>query len=113
VWRFVPGGSELRARDHVVGAHAAAAGRVVALVPGGAAVSATNTLGAHLSARERVLSFPILRGAEWVVVDTRRPSFLDRADAPAPFGRALARLRRDPRFVLVAEEDGVVAFRRL
>ena len=112
VWRFVPGGSELGAREHVVGRHAAASARIVGLVPPGAVVSATNTLGAHLSARRRVLSFPVRRNATWVVVDTRRPSHLDRANAPEPFEQALAALRRDGRYVLVASDDGVLAFRR-
>ena len=107
-----PGGAELGAREHVVGRHAAASARIVALVPAGAVVSATNTLGAHLSARRRVLSFPVRRDATWVVVDTRRPSHLDRANAPEPFEQALPALRRDGRFVLVASDDGVLAFRR-
>ena len=44
-------------------AHDAAARRALALVPAGAPVSATNTLGAHLSARRRIFSFPVLREA--------------------------------------------------
>ena len=56
--------------DVGAGAHDAAARRALALVPDDAAVSATNSLGAHLSARERVFSFPVLREATWVAVDT-------------------------------------------
>ena len=68
-------------------------------------------LGAHLSARKRIFSFPVLREATWVAVDTRRLSYLDsiraeRARAP------LAKLRRDPRWRLVFSEDGVLVFRR-
>jgi hypothetical protein len=112
-WRFVPGGADLGAREHVVGSHAQAAAEIVGLVPPGVAVSATNTLGAHLSARRRVLSFPLRRDAVWVVVDTRRPSHLDRANAPGPFAKALAELRLDTRYALVADDDGVLAFRRV
>jgi uncharacterized membrane protein len=111
-WRFVPGGASLATRDHLVGGHARAAAGIVALVPPDVTVSATNTLGAHLSARRRILSFPVRRDARWVVVDTRRPSYLDRANAPTTFAKALAELRRDSRYVLVASDDGVLAFRR-
>lgn len=112
LWRFAPGGSEVGATTFAVGDHARAAERVLARVPADAPVSATNTLGAHLSDRERVFSFPVLREATWVVVDTQRPSHRDQADAPVPFAKALASLRRDPRFVLVVHDDGVLAFRR-
>ena len=111
-WRFVPGGAELGAREHLVGRHADASAEIVGLVPPGAVVSATNTLGAHLSARRRVLSFPIRGDASWIVVDTRRPSHLDRANDPERFDQALAELRRDDRYMLVASVDGVLAFRR-
>ena len=92
-------------------AHDAAARRALALIPADAPVSATNTLGAHLSARERIFSFPVLEEAAWVAVDTRRLTYLDsvrpeRARAP------LASLARDGRFRLVFEEDGLLVFRR-
>jgi uncharacterized membrane protein len=112
VWRNVPLGSEVATREHVVGAHAAAAARAVRTVPPDVAVSATNTLGAHLSARRRVFSFPVLREARWVAVDTRRPSFRDAAVAPERFERALRRLRADPRWRVVFAEDGVLVLRR-
>jgi uncharacterized membrane protein len=112
-WRHVPFGSELATDQHVVGSHAAAAARVLALVPPHDPVSATNTLGAHLSARTRVLSFPLLDGAQWIAVDERRPSVADRAVDPEGFHLALDRLRADRRFRLVVEEDGVLLFRRI
>ncbi len=68
-WRQIPFGSDLATRDHVVTAHDRAAARVLRVVPPGVAVSATNTLGAHLSERRRVFSFPVLREARWVAVD--------------------------------------------
>lgn len=111
-WRHLPLGSQVGAQDHVVTEHARAAERAVALVPAGAAVSATNTLGAHLSERQRVLSFPITRDADWVVVDTRRPSYLDQAVGGPRFGSALAAFRASGRFALVRAEDGIVVFRR-
>ena len=92
-------------------AHDAAARRGLALVPAGAAVSATNTLGAHLSARRRIFSFPVLREADWVAVDERRLTYLDslRPDAGTA---ALAALRRNPQWRRVFAEDGILVFRR-
>ena len=80
-------------------AHDRAAARVLRAVPAGVAVSATNTLGAHLSERRRIFSFPVLREARWVAVDLTRPSYLDDATGkrfaaavrPVPARRAVAR----------------------
>jgi hypothetical protein len=97
----------------VVGGHAAVAARALRLVPDGAAVSATNTLGAHLSERRRVFSFPVLGEADWVAVDRTRPSHRDRAVAPVAFAGALARLRASGRFAPVFDEDGILVLRRV
>jgi len=91
--------------------HDAIARRALALIPDDAPVSATNTLGAHLSARERIFSFPLLAEAEWVAVDRSRLTYLDsvkaaRAHAP------LAELLRDHRFGVVFDQDGLLVFRR-
>jgi uncharacterized membrane protein len=112
LWRHVPGGAELATREHIIGAHAGVVDRALALVPDDAPVSATNTLGAHLSERRRVFSFPVLGEAEWVVVDRGRPSYRDRADAPGEFGRALARIQAGGRFDVVFDEDDVLVLRR-
>jgi uncharacterized membrane protein len=111
VWRHAPFGSKLAARDRVVSAHDRAAARVLRAVPGAVAVSATNTLGAHLSERRRVFSFPIVREARWVAVDLKRPSYLDDA-LGRRFAASYARLRSDPRWQVVRAEDGVVVLRR-
>ena len=92
-------------------AHDAVARRALALVPDAAPVSATNGLGAHLSARRRVFSFPVLEEAEWVAVDERHLTFLDSL-RPERSRAPLAALRRDPRWQLVFAEDGVLVFRR-
>ena len=67
--------------------------------------------GAHLSARRRVLSFPLTRGVTWVAVDTTRPSYLDEAVAPAEFAEALRALEDRGAFRLVRAEDGVRVYR--
>jgi hypothetical protein len=93
-------------------AHDRVAARAVDLVPSGAPVSSTNGLGAHLSDRRRVFSWPVLREAEWVAVDLRRASYLDRRSAPSTAAIPLARLLAGGEWVTVLEEDGIFVLRR-
>jgi uncharacterized membrane protein len=111
IWRELPGGETLQAYGSHVSAHDRAAARAVALVPDGVVVSATNSLGAHLSARRRVLSFPYVQDAQWVAADETQPGYGDRI-APLATAVGLARLRRNPSWRLVFQEDGVLVFRR-
>src|SRR5256714_1404545 len=60
-WRHVPGGQKFQATAARVTVHDRIADRALRLIPDDAVVCATNTLGAHLSARRRVLSFPFLQ----------------------------------------------------
>ena len=112
-WSHVPFGSDLAAREHVVGRHAEVAERALRSIPPQAAVSASNTLGAHLSERRRVFSFPVLREAEWIAVDRTRPSHRDRAVAPEAFAAALERIQASGRFEPVFDEDGILVLRRV
>jgi uncharacterized membrane protein len=111
LWTVVPGGEDFQAHDWRVTAHDRASERAIALVPDDAVVSSTNVLGAHLSARRRVLSLPKLGDATWVVADETRSSYADRV-APLPSAAALVRLRQSPDWRLVFEEDGVLVFHR-
>jgi uncharacterized membrane protein len=112
IWRKLPGGETLQAYATHVSAHDRAAARAVDLVPQGAVVSATNALGAHLSARRRVLSFPYIRDAQWIAADETQPGYADR-HAPLPAAIELAGLRRNPEWRLVFQEDGILVFRRV
>jgi uncharacterized membrane protein len=112
LWSHVPLGEDLASRDHVATSHDRAASRAVGLVPDDVAVSATNTLGAHLSERRRVFSFPVLREAGWVLVDARRLSYRDAAVAPERGARALRALRADPAWRVVFSSDGILVLRR-
>ena len=111
VWRHVPFGSDLATRHHIVSAHDRAAARVIRAVPPDAPVSATNNLGAHLSERQRIFSFPVRREARWVAVDLTRPSYLDDATGKK-FTAAYARFRQDERWRVAREEDGVVVLHK-
>lgn len=111
IWREIAGGQRHEAYAAHVSAHDRIAKRALEVVPGGAVVSATNSLGAHLSARRRILSFPYVRDADWVAVDETRPGYGDRF-APLAAAARIARLRRNPFWSLVFEEDGILVFKR-
>ena len=110
-WRHVPGGSRFQATSAHVTAHDRIATKALQLIPKSAVVSATNTLGAHLSERRRILSFPYIQDATWIAADETQPSYGDRY-APVPMALALVALRRNPDWRLVFEQDGVLVFKR-
>jgi hypothetical protein len=111
VWRYFPGGNETQARAAEVTAHDRIAAEALRLIPAHAVVSATNSLGAHLSARRRILSFPYLQDAQWVAADETAPGYADRL-APLPTAVQLSWLRRNPEWRLVFERDGILIFQR-
>ncbi|MGH2996589.1 MAG: DUF2079 domain-containing protein, partial [Gaiellaceae bacterium] len=111
IWQAFPGGERLGTSAHRVNEHDRVAERALRLVPDEAVVSASNSLGGHLSARRRLLSFPLVRGADWVAVDETRPGNADRIE-PLPYAAAIARMRRNGDWALVFQEDGVLVFRR-
>ena len=94
-------------------AHDRVAARALALIPSNAAVSSTNGLGAHLSERRRIHSFPVVRDAEWVAVDLKRASYLDRRSDPSTTAVPLARLLLGGSWRTVFEEDGVFVLRKV
>jgi hypothetical protein len=110
LWRFVPGGATLQAKSVRVSSHDRIAARELRRIPADAVVSATNSLGAHLSARRRIFSFPYVRGAQWVIVDERRPSVGDHYDKEGGLAK-IRQFRRNSGFRLVSAADGVLVFR--
>jgi uncharacterized membrane protein len=111
LWRYFPGGEQLQAHAAEVSEHDRIAARALRLIPPHAVVSATNSLGAHLSARRRLLSFPYLQDAQWVAADETAPGYADRL-APLPTAVQLSWLRRNPEWRLVFERDGILIFHR-
>jgi uncharacterized membrane protein len=110
-WGWIPGDKDLQARSALVSEHDRIAERALELIPSDAVVSASNSLGAHLSARRRILSFPVRADAQWIAVDERSPGYLDRI-APGPYRIAIRRLRADRGWRVVFDDDGVLVFRR-
>ena len=111
LWRYFPGGEQAQAYAAQVTRHDRVAGDALRLIPSHAVVSATNTLGAHLSARSRVLSFPYIQDATWIAADETEPGYADRL-APLPTAVQLSWLRRNPEWRLVFERDGILIFHR-
>ncbi len=111
LWRYLPGGEQTEATAAQVTRHDRIAAQALRLIPANAVVSATNTLGAHLSARRRMLSFPYIQDATWVAADETSPGYADRL-APLPTAVQLSWLRRNPDWRLVFERDGVLIFHR-
>ena len=112
IWRAFPGGETLQSRDANVSTHARVAASALRLLPPDAVVSASNSLGGHLSERERILSFPFVQDATWIALDERSPAYSDRLRAPLSLAIQVAWLRRDPSWRLVFEQDGVLVARR-
>jgi uncharacterized membrane protein len=117
-WSRAVGATPLGGRESVPGPRVAALTAAVASVPDDAAVVASNTAGAHLSARRYVYSVPNLGRATWAVVDLGDPWTVS-PDSPIltrhpELVRAfVARLERDPAWSKVSEREGVLVFRRL
>ena len=86
--------------------HRALLNRAVAMVPAGVSVSADSALGAHLSARPRIYIFPVLRNAQYVLLDSEGRYGAQRT-------RALSRLRRDSDYRVLFAQDGVMLFERV
>ena len=57
----------------------AAKAHAVSLIPDGVPVAASNQLGGHLSERRYIYTFPFVRRARWIVVDTQRLELSRRA----------------------------------
>ena len=111
LWRYFPGAEHAQAASARVTQHDRLAAEALRLIPPNAVVSATNSLGAHLSARRRILSFPFVQDATWVAADETSPGYADRL-APLPTALQLSWLRRNPEWRLVFERDGILIFQR-
>ncbi|MDX6646332.1 MAG: hypothetical protein QOK40_2059 [Miltoncostaeaceae bacterium] len=111
-WSGLPLASQSRVHQYERTAHTAALEGAVDLVPAGVPVSAGNHLGSHLSARARILTFPVIAEARYVLVDRRQPDIGFVPQAQEHERRVRALMAR-PDFRLIYERDGVLVFRRV
>ena len=117
-WARAVGAVPFGGRPYLSAARISALADAVALVPEDAAVTASNSVGGHLSARRYVYSVPVLGRAEWAVIDRREP-WVVRPDSPIltrhpeVIRAFVRRLDRDAGWAKVFDRDGVVVFRRV
>ncbi len=115
-WSRVVGATPLGGRESVPAARADALADAVDLVPDDVAVSASNTAGAHLSARRYIYSVPNLGRATWVVVDLGDPWVVSPESPiltrrPKVVRRFAAGLEESPSWESVFEREGVLVLR--
>jgi hypothetical protein len=91
-------------------AHAAHLAPLLGRIPPDAAVSAQSNVYPHVSARAAAYVFPAVDDATYVLVDADGTSD---PLGPDELFAAVQRLLADPRFELLAGEDGFLLFRRL
>jgi uncharacterized membrane protein len=86
----------------------------VSLIPEGVPVSVSGYLGAHLAERERLLSFPTVREANWIIVDRRDawiPWPVEEWDPPR-WERAVDRYAQSPDWKVVFHRSDILVLRR-
>jgi len=113
MWRHLPGGQQLGADRSDVTQHDHIADEALELVPADVVVSATNNLGAHLSARHKFLSFPVLQNSTWVAYDGKHPSLADRLVTVEQAHNKLVFLQHSPEWQLVFQQDKIYVFKRI
>jgi uncharacterized membrane protein len=86
----------------------AAKARALSLVPASVPVSASNQLGASLSARRYSFTFPTIGSATWVVVDKADPTYRD----AATYLYAIRALESSQRWKIVFSSYGVAVIER-
>jgi uncharacterized membrane protein len=116
-WPRAVGLVPLGSRANLPAAKLEALRDALALVPDDAPVTSSNNVGAHLSARRSVYSVPLLKRAEWVVVDADeswvvRPGSPLLTDHPEVVRAFVQRLEHDRSWRKVFERDRVLVFRR-
>lgn len=82
------------------------------VIPGDAVVSATNHAGGHLSERRRVLLYPYIDDAEWVLVDGKYPG-LSLVTDPRAFVACLRGMDTSPNWEVAFADttEGVIVYR--
>jgi uncharacterized membrane protein len=92
--------------------HVEALKDAIAMVPPDAVVSASNEVGGHLSERRRLVLYPQIKDADWVVIDGKNPG-ITAFTAPAIFVACLGGLNSSPFWELRHSEDAVLVYERI
>jgi uncharacterized membrane protein len=91
--------------------HLEALDGAVARIPPEASVSASNWIGPHLAHRDYLYLFPLIKDADYVVVDERKPGY-DTFVEPVVALQSVRNLREDDSYELIYSENGVLVFER-
>ena len=116
-WPRAVGATPLGGRESVPATRVAALDRAIAAIPENVPVTTTNAAGAHLSARRYVYLVPVVKRAEWVLVDRDDPWVIEKHSPiltkhPEVIAGFVARLQTSPDWRVVSDEAGVILFRR-
>ena len=112
IGKVIPGGSTRASDQYTITAHDQALAHVIAMIPPGVPVSATNPAGGRLSDRLHVYTWPVIGDAQWVLVDTASP-WLNAVKVGRQVNTPyVERLEATGAFDLVDQDDGVDLFRR-
>lgn len=84
----------------------------VRIIPKDAVISVGNGLGAHLSARRRVLTFPVVSDARWIAVDRQLGAMGDGRD-PRAHRERVDRLLRSGHWGVVFDQEQILVLRRI
>jgi len=107
-------GAHYSGKSYAVKGHAKVLDMALKLIPsaGNVTVSTENDAGSRLSARRVVYTFPTIKNAQWVVVDTTAPDVYDHYDALG-HSQALGALVLNQDYRSVYARDGVYVFKRV
>ena len=107
-------GAHYSGKSYAVTGHAKVLDMALKLIPsaGDVTVSTENDTGSRLSARRVVYTFPTIKNAQWVVVDTTEPDVYDHYDALG-HSQALGALVLNQDYRSVYARDGVYVFKRV
>lgn len=116
-WSLLVGVVPLGGRTSLPASHVEALREALTLVPRDAKVTVSNRVGAHLSDRRTLYVVPVLRDAEWALLDLDDPWATEPGSPllhkrPAAVRLLARRLDRDESWVKIFERNPVVVFRR-
>jgi hypothetical protein len=84
--------------------------QLAAQIPREAVVSGQFNLLSHISQRQRAHIFPRIEDAQYVFLDMQ--GVIEPFQTQAEYQAAVAALRTNPSFEIMAEQDGFILFRR-